>query len=69
VVVPLDNPSINYNSFLNTAYDPVTNITLSSTSTNLSTLKAGGTINAPAMSGVCSDDDAANPDSDDPDCD
>ena len=70
LTVPLDASTINYIDMQLTTSDPVTGtVTSSPVPVDLSGLIANGTDNAPTVSGMCNDTDAANPDSDDPDCD
>jgi hypothetical protein len=70
LTVPLDASTINYIDMQLTTSDPVTGtVTSSPVPVDLSGLTANGTDNAPTVNGMCNDTDAANPDSDDPDCD
>ena len=69
VMVPYGNPAINYSGLSAKAYDPVTGDVLNTSPVNLSTMNSKNPVKGPHLSGVCSDTDAGNPDSDDPDCD
>jgi hypothetical protein len=51
------------------AIDPVAGEILDSMALNLSNLTAGGTEPLGALTGMCNDTDATDPDNDDPDCD
>jgi hypothetical protein len=69
IVVPLGVPGVDYRAVWLDMFDPVSDMTLSSVQLNLQSLTPGSPSSAPALLGECIDDDAANPDSDDPDCD
>ncbi len=67
--VPLGVPGTNYADLQLNAYDPVTGLRLGSEVVDLRGLSSTTPIVPPTISGSCVDDDATNPDSDDPDCD
>ncbi len=69
IFVPLGSTTINYNNLTLQAIDPISGSTLSSTTVNLDDLNSAVPVNLPTLSGTCVDNDAASPDSDDPDCD
>jgi uncharacterized protein (TIGR03437 family) len=67
--VPVQIPGFDYTSGTIQIVDPISGTPLGSEIVNLSPLAPGTTIQAPPVTGTCIDDDANNPDSDDPDCD
>ena len=68
--VPLNVPGFNYSGVQIATYDPVTNSgTGPATTADLSALTPAAPRTLPPVAGQCSDDDAGNPDKDDPDCD
>lgn len=69
ITLPLGSSSFNYSNLTLKAVDPVSGLILSSVQINLSGLTSATVFTAPTISGSCSDSDAGNPDSDDPDCD
>jgi hypothetical protein len=69
IALPLDNSSIDYGALVCSAYDPITDDSLASTTLDLTALANGATVAAPGLAGQCTDDDAGDPDEDDPDCD
>lgn len=69
VLIPLGNPAINYANMTLSAYDPVTGTILGTEPLNLRTLTTTSGDTAPPVVASCTDDDAGDPDSDDPDCD
>ncbi|WP_175585739.1 hypothetical protein [Caballeronia cordobensis] len=69
LLVPAGVPGLDYSDFSVLAYDPVAGKVLATKGQSLTGLNPGGTLNGPTLSGVCTDLDASNPDSDDPDCD
>jgi hypothetical protein len=69
VLVPLRNTFVISGNVTMNAFDPITNLALASATLNLSKLTANLLFNGSTLSGKCPDDDADNPDEDDPDCD
>ncbi|MDE3137524.1 MAG: hypothetical protein KGL59_13185 [Acidobacteriota bacterium] len=67
--IPLGAPNTDYTNLTLTAFDPVSDIILSSTTVNLSGLTTTTPTILPSLQGTCSDADASGPDADDPDCD
>jgi hypothetical protein len=67
--VPLEVPSTSYNNLTLSAFDFISDITLSSETVDLSGLNTSQPVQVPTMIGTCDDTDAGNPDGDDPDCD
>lgn len=69
LVIPLGNSAISYSSMTVSAFDPISDLSLASTTVDLSTINPNTPIKGPSLSGVCNDTDAGAPDADDPDCD
>lgn len=69
IQVPLGDQFLHYGNLTLEAVDPVSGLVLASQGINLTGLTATSPFHAPAMTGTCNDNDANNPDSDDPDCD
>lgn len=67
--VPLAAPNTNYSNLTLSVGDPVTGTVLNSEVVDLTALAPGTPIQAPTLTGSCSDSDALTPDADDPDCD
>jgi hypothetical protein len=67
--VPVGVAGTLYNSLTLSGFDLFSTTTLSSEVVDLSTLGGTAVFSPPQMFGTCNDDDAGNPDSDDPDCD
>ncbi|HYL38333.1 MAG TPA: hypothetical protein VEV17_20615 [Bryobacteraceae bacterium] len=69
MLLPLHDPYFNYSNATVEILDPESNFLAGSMTVDLSSLTTAGTVQIPTIQGTCSDDDAGNPDSDDPDCD
>jgi hypothetical protein len=69
LVIPIGGSSLTYSSMTVSAFDPISNLGLASTTVDLSGLNPNTPIKGPSLSGVCNDADAGTPDADDPDCD
>jgi hypothetical protein len=69
LVIPIGDSSLTYGSIAISAFDPVSNLTLSSAVVDLRGINPNTPVKGPSLSGTCNDTDAGNPDSDDPDCD
>ncbi len=75
VTVALANTTINYSDMTISAFDPISSadqgfpFILSTASLNLTGLTSTPSFAVPPLVGACTDTDAGNPDSDDPDCD
>ena len=67
--IPLGAPNTDYANLTLTAFDPVSQLILSSTTVDLSGLNTSVPAILPALQGSCTDADASGPDADDPDCD
>jgi hypothetical protein len=69
VSVPLGDTTLSYSSMTVNAFDPITDLTLSSSVVDLTGLTSNTPFVGPTLSGTCNDTDAGSPDGDDPDCD
>ncbi|KXU92105.1 hypothetical protein CR51_31215 [Caballeronia megalochromosomata] len=70
LIVPLGVPGLDYPQMSLQPFDPISDVPLApSTSINLSGLTATSPLTVKPVAGTCVDTDAADPDSDDPDCD
>lgn len=69
LVIPIGDSSLAYGSMAVSAFDPVSDLTLSSAVVDLRGINPNTPVKGPSLSGTCTDTDAGNPDSDDPDCD
>jgi hypothetical protein len=69
LVIPIADSSLTYSSMAISAFDPVSNLTLGSAIVDLRGINPNTPVKGPSLSGTCTDTDAGNPDSDDPDCD
>jgi len=67
--VPLQAANTNYGLLTVTAFDPVSGLVLASSPIDLTSLTTTAPMQLPTLQGGCTDTDAGNPDSDDPDCD
>ena len=67
--VPLQDSNFDYGNGNFEIVDPLSQTTVNSTTVNLGGLTSTTPFSMPTLSGGCIDDDAGNPDSDDPDCD
>ena len=71
LILPLGNNTITYNTMTISAFDPISDLTLASSTVDLSSLNPEAAMTGPGLSGVFNDNDtdASDPDADDPDCD
>ena len=69
ILVPLDVPGFDYSNADLEAFDPVSGNYISDETVNISALSPTNSLTVPSLSGQCNDDDAPDPDEDDPDCD
>ena len=69
LIVPLQSEDSDYSDLTLSLRDPITDTELDSETVDLSGLTTRTPFTLPTMTGSCIDDDAADPDGDDPDCD
>jgi len=67
--LPLGVSGFDYTSADFNLFDPISSTVLSTEFVDLSGLSTNAIVQLPPMQGTCNDNDAGNPDSDDPDCD
>ena len=68
MTLPIGDPNFDYSAADLEVVDPVSQQNLGNVTVNLSSLSSQSAFNLPTVSGACYDDDANNPDADDPDC-
>jgi len=69
MTLPIGDPNFAYSDVDLEAVDPVSDDDLGDVTVNLSSLSSRSAFDLPTVSGSCTDDDASDPDEDDPDCD
>jgi hypothetical protein len=69
LLMPLNNADTDYRNMVIGAFDPVTGDVIASAPIDLGGLTTSAPARVPPIMGICVDDDAGDPDEDDPDCD
>jgi len=69
ILVPLNVAGFDYSNADVEAFDPIDGTYISDETVNIANLSPLISLTLPTFSGACDDDDASDPDSDDPDCD
>jgi hypothetical protein len=69
LILPVGSPSLDYKNLDFSLYDPISGMVINSAMADVSGVNPSTPTQGPDLGGVCNDNDASAPDSDDPDCD